>query len=146
MSMMESYDEELKFISELCDSELVASLKGHLGIPGQCHLGPLSHSNVLVPASSDHKYRDLYDNEYSLIHLDVSFEDINKCLLFQFFGKVVKTGPFIVECLFAISILLFFFLSYSIINLTESSNVVHACISVHAMGIFGAYMLHLPPS
>ena len=108
MSMMESYDEELKFISELCDSELVASLKGHLGIPGQCHLGPLSHSNVLVPASSDHKYRDLYDNEYSLIHLDVSFEDINKCLLFQFFGKVVKTGPFIVECLFAISILLFF--------------------------------------
>ena len=68
MSMMESYDGELKFISELCDSELVASLKGHLGIPGQCHLGPLSHSNVLVPASSDHKYRDLYDNEYSLIH------------------------------------------------------------------------------
>ena len=110
MSVMESRDRELKFIGKLCDNELipVALLKGHLALPGQCHLGPLSHNNVLVPASSDHKYRDLYDNEYSLIHLDVSFEDINKCLLFQFFGKVVKTGPFIVECLFAISILLFF--------------------------------------
>ena len=60
MSMMESRDGELKFISELCDSELipVASLKRHLVIPGQCHLGPLSHSNALVPASSDSKYRD----------------------------------------------------------------------------------------
>ena len=90
MSMMESYDGELKFISELCDSELVASLKGHLGIPGQCHLGPLSHSNVLVPASSDHKYRDLYDDEYSLIHLDTSFEDINRRFPFWFLIKSPK--------------------------------------------------------
>ena len=97
MSMMESYDGELKFISELCDSELVASLKGHLGIPGQCHLGPLSHSNVLVPASSDHKYRDLYDNEYSLIHLDMSSEDINKYFPFQLFRKVAETVPSFVK-------------------------------------------------
>ena len=77
---------------ELCDGELipVASLKGHLVIPGQCHLGPLSHSNVLVPASSDHKYRDLYDDEYSLIHLDTSFEDINRRFPFWFLIKSPK--------------------------------------------------------
>ena len=65
MSMMESRNVELKFIGELCDGELisVASLKAHLVIPGQCHLGPLSHNNVLVPASSDHKCCDLYDDE-----------------------------------------------------------------------------------
>ena len=49
MSMMESRNVELKFIGELCDGKLipVASLKRHLVIPGQCHLGPLSHSNAL---------------------------------------------------------------------------------------------------
>ena len=80
MSVMESRDRELKFIGKLCDNELipVALLKGHLALPGQCHLGPLSHNNVLVPASSDHKYRDLYNDKNSLIHLDTSSKDINK--------------------------------------------------------------------
>ena len=92
MSMMESRDGELKFISELCDSELipVASLKRHLVIPGQCHLGPLSHNNVLVPASSDHKCCVLYNDEYSLIHLDTYFEDINKRFPFWFLRKVAE--------------------------------------------------------